>query len=61
MSAGFGSSPQMIGENFTWRQIQHFAEELQRQQRHKQADMIQGIAMAVGAKDLASLLRKMRA
>jgi len=60
MSAGFGNSPQMIGENLTWRQIQHFAAVLLRQQRNQQADMIQSIALAMGAKDLPAVLRGLR-
>jgi hypothetical protein len=61
MSAGFGSSPQVIGKKLTWRQIQHFAGVLRRQQRHKHADMIQAVALGMGAKDLSKVLRELRA
>lgn len=61
MAAGFGSSPQAIGETLTWRQMQHFAAVLQRQQRHKQADTIQAIALGFGAKDLPKILYELRA
>jgi hypothetical protein len=61
MSAGFGNSPQTIGNTLTWRQMQHFADALHRQKRREQADRIQGIALAVGAKDLPKILRELRA
>jgi len=60
MSAGFGSCPQTIGQQLTWRQMQHFAAALHRRKRLERADNIQGIALAVGAKDLPKILRELR-
>jgi len=60
MAAGFGDGPQSIGQKLTWRQIQHFAAVLHRQQRLNQADTIQAIALAIGGKDLQKLLHTLR-
>jgi len=40
--------------------MQHFAAALHRRKRLERADNIQGIALAVGAKDLPKILRELR-
>jgi len=61
MAAGFGSSPEAIGNALTWRQMQHFAAVSQRRKQLDHADQIEAIAMGMGAKDLQKLLRQLRA
>lgn len=57
---GLGSSHQQIAEQYTYRQIMHFANVIQKRALRDRADAIENIAMAMGAKDLPALLKDLR-
>jgi hypothetical protein len=44
----------------TWRQVRRYAEVLAIRRRREQADFIEGIAAALGAKDLDAVLKRLR-
>ncbi|PPD36746.1 MAG: hypothetical protein CTY18_02890 [Methylomonas sp.] len=59
-SSGLGSSHHQIAEQYTYRQIMHFANAIQKRKLRDRADVIENIALAMGAKDLPALLKDLR-
>lgn len=60
VSAGFGPDHHAIANRLTWRQVRRYSEALQRRRAHAKADLIDGIAAALGSKDLPALIGRLR-
>lgn len=60
IGGGFGRDHREIAERLTWRQIRRFSQALAQRRASAQADLIEGIAVAIGSTDLPDILKRLR-